>query len=100
MEDISAAKLCPNLIVFAWDVLTSSHEMVYDDPEASIVDINNFIDDRTTDTYYAIYKKNIHDDIYGVIAIIPGKNLSEGSKILGFTAMPTAQYINGSWWFQ
>jgi hypothetical protein len=100
MQQIPSTKLCPNLKVFAWDVLANSHELVMNDPEASIIDIEKFINEQEKDAYYAVYMKNHYDEEHGIVAMIPSKKLSDGSKLLGFTAMRTAKLINNTWWFR
>lgn len=95
-----SVKLCPNFKVFAWNVCTNTHELVFDDPEASIVEINEFIAKEEKDCYYAIYQKNHYDDELAIVAMIPSKKLSEASKLLGFTALHHAKKIEEVWWFR
>lgn len=100
MQQVPSVKLCPNLKVFEWCVLANTHEVVMDDPEASIIDIEKFITEQEKDAYYAVYMKNHYDDEHGIVAIINSKKLSDASKLLGFTAMRTAKLIDDIWWFR
>lgn len=93
--------LQPNFLVFKWIPARHVHEVIYDNPQASIIEINDFIDvSGDQDAYYAVYQKEYVGDEYRIVAIIAGKNLSETTKIVGYTAFPLAKQIDGVWWFR
>lgn len=100
MSESEPIVLRPNLIVFKWNCATHEHNVVLDDPEMSIVDINNSIAELKDDAYYAVYQKNYYNNDYNIVAIIPGKNISSTTKFVGYTAFHTARCIDGIWWWK
>jgi hypothetical protein len=100
MSESEPIVLRPNFIVFKWNCATNEHSLVLEDPEMSIVEINQHIDEYKEDAYYAVYQKNHYDNDYKIVAMIAGKNLSNTTKFIGYTPFHTARCIDGVWWWK
>lgn len=99
-EKPAAIKLCPNFIVFQWSPNTHEHILIKDDPDASIVEIHNYINELNENCYYAVFQKDYKSNEYGIVAMIVSKGATAITKMLGYSAPRTAKLMEDGWWFK